>query len=246
MLQSATWSEPRDDGDRVHVTATAGPGVPVGGFEFAFSLDDDGRITRFEQDLMPAAPSEPAPLALTDAHAALFTDALSNGTPPIVGYVAADGVPKLSYRATVQVLDEQRLAMWIREPGGGLVRALATNPHVSVFYSDRAHGVTLQFVGRGTSTTPTRCAPPSTTRRRRPNATWTGVGAGSRWSSTSIGSKVVTRRAWCSWPPRAPIEPERDQLGGSEPTGAVAVAAASASVDASTAGRVRGFGVRST
>ena len=87
-------------------------------------------------------------MALTDAHAALFTDALTNGTPPIVGYVAADGVPKLSYRATVQVLDEQRLAMWIREPGAAWCGPSPTNPHVSVFYSDRAHGVTLQFVGR--------------------------------------------------------------------------------------------------
>jgi len=148
MLRGATWSEPRTSGDQAHVTATAGPGVPIGGFEFGFSLDHDGRITRFEQDMLPGAPSAPSPIVLTDVHSDLFTNALANGTPPIVGYVATDGVPKLSYRATVQVLDEQRLAMWIRDPAGGLVRALATNPHVSVFYSDRAHGVTLQFVGR--------------------------------------------------------------------------------------------------
>jgi len=65
-----------------------------------------------------------------------------------VGYVDAGGRPQLSYRATVQVLDPGRLSMWVREPEGGLVRALATNPNLACFYSDRAAGITLQFYGR--------------------------------------------------------------------------------------------------
>jgi hypothetical protein len=149
MLQGAQWSTPEVDDHRVVVTATVGPGFPIGGFDFTLTVDDVGRITRFEQDLLPASPQSPAPIVLTDAHAALLDGAHANGTPPIVAYVDAHGVPKQSYRATVQVLDPQHLAIWIRDPAGGLVRALATNPHLSVFYSDRANGVTLQFVGRG-------------------------------------------------------------------------------------------------
>jgi hypothetical protein len=86
---------------------------------------------------------------LTDAHAELLSGALANGTPMIVAYVDADGRPHLSFRATVQVFGPDRLGMWIRDPAGGLARALATNPHLSCFYSDRAKGVTLQFSGRG-------------------------------------------------------------------------------------------------
>ncbi|MET0275260.1 MAG: pyridoxamine 5'-phosphate oxidase family protein [Acidimicrobiia bacterium] len=148
ILSGATFSVPHVDGDAVHVTAAVAPGLPVGGFEFGFVLDADGRIVRFEQDTIPGAPREPDALVLTDAHAELLDTAMANGTVPIVAYVGADGVPKLSYRATVQVLDGERLAIWIRDANGGLVRALPSNPNVSIWYGDRAGGVTLQFVGR--------------------------------------------------------------------------------------------------
>ncbi|HEX5587738.1 MAG TPA: hypothetical protein VFZ17_10545 [Acidimicrobiia bacterium] len=149
LLRGADWSAPERDGDALVVTATAAAGAPVGGFRFGFVLDADEKIDRVEQDILPGAPRAPGPLALTDAHAELLAGALVNGTTPIVAYVDADGVPHQSYRATVQVLDDQRLAIWIRDPAGGLLRALPVNPNLSVFYADRANGVTLQFVGRG-------------------------------------------------------------------------------------------------
>jgi hypothetical protein len=148
LVANAEWSAPVRDGDVVTVTAAAPPAAGVGGFRFGLHLDDQGRIDRIEQDLLPAAPSEPAPIALSDAHATLLAEALANGTPMIVAYVDADRAPHLSFRATVQVVGPDRLGMWIRDPQGGLVRALATNPHLSCFYTDRAKGVTLQFSGR--------------------------------------------------------------------------------------------------
>ncbi len=149
LLGAGTWSEPADEGDLVAVSVTAPPAAAVGGFRFAVHVDAQRRIDRIEQDLIPAPPLTPAPIVFTDAHAELLAGALANGTPVVVGYVDADGVPHLSYRATAQVIGPDRLGMWIREPGGGLVRALATNPHLSFFYGDRAAGVTLQFYGRG-------------------------------------------------------------------------------------------------
>lgn len=148
LLQGADWSTPEGEDGLVAVTATAAPGAPVGGFKFAFGLDGDGRIDRIEQDLLPGGTRTPGPLALTDAQAELLANALTNGTTPIVAYVDPEGVPHQSYRATVQVLDEQRLAIWIRDPAGGLLRALPVNPNVSVFYADRANGITLIFGGR--------------------------------------------------------------------------------------------------
>lgn len=149
LAGSATWSDPLADGDRVVVEAVAPPAASVGGLRFGFHLDAGGRIDRIEQDIIPAAPRAPDPVSLTDAHAELLTRALDNGTPVIVGYVDAEGRPKLSYRATVQVLGPDRLSMWIRDPDGGLVRALATNANLACFYSDRSAGITLQFYGRG-------------------------------------------------------------------------------------------------
>jgi hypothetical protein len=149
MLAQGAVGEPSRDGDLVVVEVVAPPSAPVGGLRFGVHVDAGGSIDRLEQDLVPAAPRDPDPVELTEEHARLLAGALDNGTPVIVGYVDAEGVPHLSYRATVQVIGPDRLSMWIREPAGGLVRALPTNPHLSCFYSDRRAGVTLQFIGRG-------------------------------------------------------------------------------------------------
>jgi hypothetical protein len=149
VLAQGDVGAPAAAGDLTVVDVTAPATMPVGGLRFAVHHDADGCIDRIEQDLVPAAPRDPEPIALTDEHARLLAGALDNGTPVIVGYVDASGRPHLSYRATVQVLGPDRLSMWIRDPDGGLARALATNPHLSCFYSDRKAGVTLQFLGRG-------------------------------------------------------------------------------------------------
>jgi hypothetical protein len=149
LLEHGTVGAPVEDGDLTVVDVAAPPTMPVGGLRFGLHVDAGGRIDRLEQDLLPAAPRDAEPIALTDDHARLLAGALDNGTPVIVGYVDAGAHPHLSYRATVQVLGPDRLSMWIRDPDGGLVRALVTNPHLSCFYSDRRAGITLQFLGRG-------------------------------------------------------------------------------------------------
>jgi hypothetical protein len=149
VLAEGTVGAPAAAGDLTAVDVTAPTTMPIGGLRFGIHLDANGDIDRIEQDLVPAAPRDPEPIALTDEHARLLAEALANGTPVIVGYVDDGGRPHLSYRATVQVLGPDRLSMWIRDPDGGLARALATNPHLSCFYSDRKAGVTLQFLGRG-------------------------------------------------------------------------------------------------
>jgi hypothetical protein len=149
LLAGAQWSEAAPDGEIVVLTAAAPPGAGIGGFRFGFHVDGHDQVDRIEQDLLPAPPSAPGPIALTDAHVELLAGALANGTPMIVAYVDAGGRPHLSLRATVQVIGVDRLAMWIRDPAGGLARGIATNPQLSCFYTDRPNGVTLEFTGRG-------------------------------------------------------------------------------------------------
>jgi hypothetical protein len=148
-LTGATWSDPLSDGSTVTIEAAAPSTSSIGGLRLALRLDADGRIERIEQDLLPAAPLTPSPIQLDADHAALLAGALANGTPMITGYVSEDGRPRLSYRAAVIVLGPDQLGMWIREPKGGLLRALPENPNLTFFYSDRPKGVTLQFSGRG-------------------------------------------------------------------------------------------------
>ena len=88
-----------------------------------------GLIAELTQELetRPAAGTEPRS-PIDDTVAALIDGALDNRTPVIVAYVDAEGVPHQSPRGTVQVWSPDQLAMWIRDPNGGLLRAIADNP----------------------------------------------------------------------------------------------------------------------
>jgi hypothetical protein len=74
--------------------------------------------------------------------------ALVNGTPVVMAYVDADGKPHLSFRGTAQVLDAQTMAVWARNPEGGLPGAVAANPNVSLMYRDGATRTTYIVTGR--------------------------------------------------------------------------------------------------
>ena len=148
MVASATWSEPTADGDTATVRATLPAAAQVGGFDYAVHFDTAGRIDRVEQHLLPPAPLEPAPLALGDDVRDLLAGALANRTPTIVAYVDADGRPHVSLRATTQVVAPDRIAMWIRDPQGGLLRGIETNANVTIWYRDAERRINYQFYGR--------------------------------------------------------------------------------------------------
>jgi hypothetical protein len=61
-------------------------------------------------------------------------NALSDGAPILLSYVDGDGQPHLSYRGTTQVHSDTQLALWARDANGGLPRALANNPRVTLLY----------------------------------------------------------------------------------------------------------------
>ena len=148
LLAGSEWSISTSS-TGVSATATAPTTAPVGGFGFTFVLDGEERIRRVEQDLLPAKPPTASPIMLTDELSDLIARALENGTPIVVAYLDTDGRPQVSYRGTVQAFGSDRLALWNRDPNGGLVRALGEHSQLSFFYGDRAQGVTLQFKGRG-------------------------------------------------------------------------------------------------
>ena len=52
-------------------------------------------------------------------------------------------------RGTTQVFSSDQVALWIRDPQGGLVRALPHSPRLSFFYRDPAARAFLQIQGRG-------------------------------------------------------------------------------------------------
>jgi hypothetical protein len=88
------------------------------------------------------------PIELSDEMKERIDGALENGTPIVVAYVDEQGAPHLSFRGTTQVLGDDRLAIWARDPAGGLPIAVAQNPQVALLYRDPLARRSLSMSGR--------------------------------------------------------------------------------------------------
>ena len=147
LAAGAHWSEPAGDGDVVTVTAELPATAPFGGLEFVFTFAGD-KIARVEQQILPAAPVQPDPLRLTDEISGAVDGALDNQTPMLIAYTNDSGEIHLSFRGTIQAYSADQLALWARDPGGGLPRHIAARPKVTLFYHDPATRTSYTFYGR--------------------------------------------------------------------------------------------------
>ena len=102
---------------------------------------------------MTQAPPPPAPLTemklpqtLKDA----VNNAFTSGKPVLVAYVDEEGQPSLSFRGSTQAFSDSALAIWVRNPEGGLQKALGKNPRISLMYRDPTpeSRTMLQFKGK--------------------------------------------------------------------------------------------------
>src|SRR5262245_27367255 len=94
----------------------------------------------------PAAPPV-TELNLTDDIKSAVDNALNDGTPAVVAYVDPDGQPSLSFRGSTHVHSPTQLAIWVRNPEGGLGKALEKNSHITVLYRNPQTRAMLQFKG---------------------------------------------------------------------------------------------------
>src|SRR5580700_7259286 len=99
---------------------------------------------------MTAAP-QAAALTLTDSMKKLVNNALNTGKPITVAYVDELSQPHLSFRGTVQTFSDEQLALWVRNPVGGIAAAIGNNPSVVLLYGDLnpENRAFLTFRGRG-------------------------------------------------------------------------------------------------
>jgi len=148
LLHGATWSEPRGDGPTATVEAVLAPGRPIAAIVSTVTLDEDDQLRRVVQEIVPAPPPDPEPLILPEAVKTAVNGALANGTPVVVAYVDDDGAPHLSLRGSTQAHGDDQLALWIRDPAGGLLRAIPNQPAVALFYRDPGQPATYTFMGR--------------------------------------------------------------------------------------------------
>lgn len=143
----AAWSAPAAEGDRVVVTARLPDTAPFGGVELALQFAGD-KISRAEHQTLPPAPVPPGPLRLTQDIKDAVNGALDNKTPMMIAYCDEGGQIHLSYRGTIQAYSGDQLALWAREPGGGLARNITARPQVTLFYHDPANRTSYTFYGR--------------------------------------------------------------------------------------------------
>jgi len=86
------------------------------------------------------------PIALTDEMTTALDNALVDRSPCLVATASAEGVPDVSYRGSVMVFDEERLAFWERAKGETLSN-LEENPGVCVFYRNAETRLGWRFYG---------------------------------------------------------------------------------------------------
>ena len=76
--------------------------------------------------------------------------ALESGRAIAIAYVDEAGAPRLSFRGSTQAYSDTQLAIWVRNPQGGILSATKKNPAVALIYANhdpKARGF-MSFRGR--------------------------------------------------------------------------------------------------
>jgi hypothetical protein len=87
-------------------------------------------------------------IELTDEMREAINGALSDRVPITVSYVDDDGQPSLSLRGSVQVYGSDQLAIWVRNPSGGILSGITGNPKLALMYRNPTTRLAWQFHGR--------------------------------------------------------------------------------------------------
>ena len=148
LVGGAEWSDAAREGSEVVIDARMPAGRPLGALRFGFHLNAEGQITRIGQQMVMGAPPATEPLSIRPEWKELIDNALTNGTPVIAAYVDAAGVPHVSPRGSVHVLNETQLGMWARDPEGGLLKGIAANPNMTFYYRDPKTRAALTITGK--------------------------------------------------------------------------------------------------
>jgi hypothetical protein len=97
-------------------------------------------------------PPASAELKLSPALKKTVNSALEHGRMISVAYVSPDGRPELSFRGSVQAYSDTQLAIWVRNPEGGILKALTSgHPHIALLYGELGpeSKAFVSFRGRG-------------------------------------------------------------------------------------------------
>jgi Pyridoxamine 5'-phosphate oxidase len=146
VLAMATFAAPIGSDSAVTVRAEVPAGLPIVAVLLTVR-QRDGQITEIIQEVEMPPPPPATAVELSDELAETINGAFDRAAPVVVAYVDADGRPHISYRGAVYVHSIDELAMWIRDPNGGLLRNIVHNEHVALMYRDSSRTM-YEFAGR--------------------------------------------------------------------------------------------------
>ena len=96
-------------------------------------------------------PAEPlTEMKLTDEIKTAVNTSFTSGKPMLFAYVDLNGQPSLSYRGSAQAYSDSQVAIWVRNPEGGLLKAIGANNRITAMYRDPETRASIQFRGQGT------------------------------------------------------------------------------------------------
>lgn len=142
------WTEPVSVAGTARVGATFPTFGTIKGYELKFTFDEGDRVTRLDETITMYPAPKPLehipPVAKT-----AINGALANGTPIVVGYPDANGVPVLSIRGSTQVYSDLELCIWVRNAKSGIIDAVRAGRPLSLLYRNSPRRMTLVMSGRG-------------------------------------------------------------------------------------------------
>lgn len=148
VYKKGFWSEPKQEGDKVKVSATfPAMGAAPAAVNLTFSFNGQDQISQVDQEIVPQPRPEPTD-TIPDSARGLINGALHNNTPITVAYVDDNGMPHMSLRGSTHVHSPTELAIWARSKDSGLATAIEKNPNIGMLYRDSNTRSTLVVQGR--------------------------------------------------------------------------------------------------
>jgi hypothetical protein len=141
------WQPAQAIGGAVRLTGERNAESAERGVVVTITFAGDG-IHKIQQQRVPPPPPTPRPMVLPKALRDAINTNLLDKHPMLLSYVGPDEQPVLSFRGSTQVLGDDQLAMWVRNPEGAFIRAIRHNPRVALMYRNEEKRSTYQLQGR--------------------------------------------------------------------------------------------------
>jgi hypothetical protein len=136
----ASWSEPAQSGDVVTVVGQVPPNTITGEITVQFYFAGE-KIRKIQHQALLPRPEFNSGIVLPDDVKAVIRGALADGKPFAIAHIDEDDTPVLTYRGSLTVIEDDKVALWARDANGGFVKAIQRNPNVAMIYRNaETHG----------------------------------------------------------------------------------------------------------